>query len=256
MNSTKLNREDIVKAISGILIVLAFIAVISIFANIGGSTSNSSSGSNSGSSSGNNSSNGSGSENGGNSNIGDNGDNNESPVYTLSGTWVFNETVTLEGGEIYDQSVQFNSNNQTFYGMYTEKTATWGYQPSSTGGTQNLTFVYNRDGWIDQAYRTITFAGTQTVSQEFFEWFIANATRTSVDGKFEFTINGMEYFALEGMTWAEWVNSAYNTDGYVNEETHIEYNTRIVCVKDTEDYVTPYESITVNGSYECYHVVL
>lgn len=154
--------EDVLKAIAGFLIILAFVAVIAAFSN------NSSGSSNSGGDSSNDSS--------------DSGNDSsdtpqpDSPTeYTLSGTWVFNETVTLEGGEIYDQSVQFNSNNQTFYGMYTEKTATWGYQPSSTGGTQNLTYVYNRDGWIDQAYRTIEFDGVQTVSKEFYDWFTSNA---------------------------------------------------------------------------------
>ena len=30
-----------------------------------------------------------------------------------------------------------------------------------------------------------------------------------------FTINGTSYQAEDGMTWGEWVNSSYNTDGFV-----------------------------------------
>ena len=30
----------------------------------------------------------------------------------------------------------------------------------------------------------------------------------------EFTIDGTTYQAVEGMTWAEWVESEYNTGGY------------------------------------------
>lgn len=38
-----------------------------------------------------------------------------------------------------------------------------------------------------------------------------------------FTINGTEYQANEGMTWIQWCNSTYNTDGYkiIEDELHL-----------------------------------
>lgn len=34
-----------------------------------------------------------------------------------------------------------------------------------------------------------------------------------------FTIGGITYYAEDGMTWEEWVNSEYNTDGYLSLNT-------------------------------------
>lgn len=36
-----------------------------------------------------------------------------------------------------------------------------------------------------------------------------------------FTIDGTTYQAEEGMTWGEWVESDYNTDGYIVDGTYI-----------------------------------
>lgn len=38
-----------------------------------------------------------------------------------------------------------------------------------------------------------------------------------------FTINGHEYNAVLGMTWAEWCNSSYNTAGYYVDSDKIKY---------------------------------
>lgn len=37
---------------------------------------------------------------------------------------------------------------------------------------------------------------------------------------FGFTIDGTTYYAKDGMTWAEWVNSEYNTDGFTVDNTN------------------------------------
>lgn len=41
------------------------------------------------------------------------------------------------------------------------------------------------------------------------------AHHRGVTKKINFTIDGTSYEADEGMTWEQWVNSAYNTNGYV-----------------------------------------
>ncbi|MBQ2785470.1 MAG: hypothetical protein IJF02_03100 [Oscillospiraceae bacterium] len=43
-----------------------------------------------------------------------------------------------------------------------------------------------------------------------------------------FTIDGDPYQAEEGMTWAEWVVSDYNTTGFTNEDSLIVYNNQYV----------------------------
>jgi hypothetical protein len=54
-----------------------------------------------------------------------------------------------------------------------------------------------------------------------------------------FTVDGVEYQAIEGMTWEEWVNSDYNIDGYIIIEEqavsgihkHISLNNRKVAFR-------------------------
>lgn len=43
----------------------------------------------------------------------------------------------------------------------------------------------------------------------------------SLGGIITFSIDGIEYQAEDGMTWAEWVDSEYNTNGFVNDEGFI-----------------------------------
>lgn len=57
-----------------------------------------------------------------------------------------------------------------------------------------------------------------------------------------FTVAGAEFQAEEGMTWAQWIDSEYNTDGY---EAHPNLGT------DTEDSKVPAKNqycITYNSS--------
>ena len=93
MNNTKLKREDIVKAISGILIVLAFVAVISLIANLSSNTSNSNSSGNT-----------------------DNG--SSTTYYTIeAGTYVFNEII-FEGPKTCETYFEFYSGGVLFNGIF------------------------------------------------------------------------------------------------------------------------------------------
>lgn len=47
--------------------------------------------------------------------------------------------------------------------------------------------------------------------------------------KINFTIDGTSYEADEGMTWEQWVNSTYNTGGFVIRQPLVTINGRIVC---------------------------
>lgn len=70
-----------------------------------------------------------------------------------------------------------------------------------------------------------------------------------------FTIDGTTYQAIDGMTWEEWVNSTYNTKGYVANTT----DDRVDEVKGKYYYIGPYNTfgapvrlsdvIEANGKY-------
>lgn len=61
---------------------------------------------------------------------------------------------------------------------------------------------------------------------------------------FPFTIDGVLYYAEEGMTWSEWVESEYNTGAWRVNNGNIHNGLR--AVKD----VAPNDVISKNGLYE------
>ena len=67
----------------------------------------------------------------------------------------------------------------------------------------------------------------QTVSQEFYEWFIANTTQTIENTFYIHTDSGrLEYQYEPGMTFADFINSPYNIDSlmYINDSGNININ--------------------------------
>ena len=113
-------------------------------------------------------------------------DNGTWQTDVLSGTWVFNErielsdattsTPTYDGDELSLCDVYFKTADGDYVGFYL----------SSANGTSWNQFGYKRSngdpdlaymgGWYNSEDRTITFDGLQTVSEEFYNWFTANAT--------------------------------------------------------------------------------
>ena len=76
----------------------------------------------------------------------------------------------------------------------------------SAAGTANITFD------IDES--AIQYAGTYTGSATF-----TIAVKDVPKAMINFTIDGTSYQAEAGMTWGEWVESEYNVDGYVVDES-------------------------------------
>ena len=59
---------------------------------------------------------------------------------------------------------------------------------------------------------TITITGgTDATNPDLISWLQENGTIINL---INFSINTVSYQAEDGMTWEEWVNSSYNTDGY------------------------------------------
>jgi hypothetical protein len=147
---------------------------------------------------------------------GDTPDTPTEETYTVSGTWYFNYTLTYEWEG--NTKISFISSGEKFMRLRV-----------SSGVLAYMTFDEERGDWITvysttrispqnlnpwkgyEPYRTITFDGVQEVSKEFKEWLEDNAERQTIT----FTIDGTTYYAKEGMTWGELVESEYNTGGYV-----------------------------------------
>lgn len=67
---------------------------------------------------------------------------------------------------------------------------------------------------IDAGYVYKTYAGTATVDNSRvipYQIYGIKGTSSKLPSLITFSLNGGTYRALEGMTWAEWVNSGYNT---------------------------------------------
>ena len=70
-----------------------------------------------------------------------------------------------------------------------------------------------------------------------------------------FTIGGKSYQAEEGMTWAEWVNSSYNTGGYYIGEYGVYSSSggsRVALEQDSIDLVMSSDTITSGHNYGTY----
>lgn len=78
--------------------------------------------------------------------------------------------------------------------------------------TKDGIFVKNKDATWD-------VTGSEGIPKG---WTVVN------DGDITFTVNGTRYYAEEGMTWEEWINSEYNTDGFTAEGNIVNYGTSIL----------------------------
>ena len=116
---------------------------------------------------------------------------NAKPVVTLEGKWKFNETLTFDT-EVEATEISYTFNGYT--GTYLKtvhyengsKFAGWNFQVDSAVVTENN--VYSElgsysgiVGWQAIQYRYISFNGTQYVTKDFYDWFIANAKPWSED---------------------------------------------------------------------------
>lgn len=133
----------------------------------------------------------------------------------------FGSAVVNGSGEYW--SVDFTSYDQNYIAIGydwsspaqpgAEGVATLVYSVVETTGAQPSTW------WVDDAYRTITFAQPVTNST-LLAWLQENGTKQGAT-LINFTIDGTAYQAEEGMTWAQWVASSYNTGGYIIYENSL-----------------------------------
>lgn len=98
------------------------------------------------------------------------------------------------------------------------KIYTWIKKTSADGTIVDVVFDYNKDTYPDK------------------EMYQGSYYELVGKGMISFTIDGTAYQAEEGMTWSEWVNSEYNTDGYTAEQGG-EVETRIQIYNKNGRYI-------------------
>ncbi|MBR6689627.1 MAG: hypothetical protein IKL68_06400 [Clostridia bacterium] len=139
---------------------------------------------------------------------------NTPATYEISGQWVFNETLNLPTTKI-TQKVTYTVDYE-YYDIEINKLYLSFYN-------QEIYYSHN-SGWEGDELRYIDFGTTpQSVSEEFYNWFTANATEQ--ESLITFNISGKIFSAINGMTWENWVNSSYNLNGdyEIYENTYVTY---------------------------------
>ena len=101
---------------------------------------------------------------------------------TVKGVWVFNETLAKPStNEIYEYCIFLSNGSVTYYAIDARFLANGGLYYDRTSDYSKDIKVYN-NGWVGEAYRTVDFGETDiTVSDEFYEWFSANAVSESAE---------------------------------------------------------------------------
>ena len=95
----------------------------------------------------------------------------------------------------------------------TNDTLSIGYEILSTTLATNTSKTYYVYIWIDENEGGL--GNNTTIDKSFIGHLIVSDYETLGDNAIAFSINGTSYHGYESMTWQEWVNSSFNTDGYV-----------------------------------------
>ena len=156
--------------------------------------------------------------------------------------WKFKDSYSIEPHLWYEvQHINFTSNNNNFSVLYissdinTNAFFLIGYEDSQGNGliVYDATGHTGLNGWLDDAYKIINISSYTSSTGQFTAWLENNAyygetslipitlcyTAPTIS-LISFTIGGISYSAVENMTWAEWIDSEYNTNEFyiLNDE--------------------------------------
>lgn len=148
----------------------------------------------------------------------------------LAGTWVFNETLNLSADTLPEEVIAelgwvglpiTTDDGTEYFGLL------FGSLNVELNEFTSLLYgeteVYN-GMWNKESDKIITInALLEEVKngQSLLEFMQANANKQGGATLISFTIDGTSYQAEDGMTWAQWVDSSYNTGGFMNVGTWI-----------------------------------
>ena len=209
--------EDVLKAISGFLIIMAFVAVIGLVAGASGSGSGTSS-----------------------------KPSNESKdkIYFIVNnmlyevpedtTWeefVSNESLNTPGFTIQDNNVYLGDSK-----VIDSETNL----PVTSDMPIGSDVVYKDESFVEDS------GGDNSGNDD--------SGNTNPDNLISFTINDETYYAEKGMKWEKWIGSSYDTGGFVLNLDNYLYNitpyTQVFCIS-TGHVVEGSDFIIDNGLYEC-----
>lgn len=164
----------------------------------------------------------------------------------LQGTWVFNDSVTVDVVQMVSYSFEFTSKNTAFIKLSTQIDGRIFY---FTTDSSSITVMNDYGVWNDNDYKTINITSKLSEVENgdtLLTWLKANATKQGEVALISFTVAGTEYKAVEGMTWTEWCDSEYNTDGYYIDGTFVRPIAGIVVTNANSNIVSPSSTI-ING---------
>lgn len=95
---------------------------------------------------------------------------------------------------------------------------------------------------------TLTMTATDERTEE-FAIFVDGVEMATVQTLISFMIEGTTYQAVEGMTWGEWVESAFNTGNYFVENNYIKTGVTYVYLYGVGS-IAPTAKILANTEYE------
>ena len=175
----------------------------------------------------------------------------------LAGTWVFNSTIGLP--TISEFNFIFISYSQTMTSLRFKTSISdrdYMYYVYGEGEDDEALACSGAFGalsiWNDTEYQTITITSKLsevTNGDALLTWLKGNATKQGATNLITFTIDGTTYQAEDGMTWAQWVNSAYNTVGATVLDLNILINQVYVLDLASTVLVVSTDIITDGGSY-------
>lgn len=107
----------------------------------------------------------------------------------LSGTWKFNDTLTMPSAlftENFDYDGTIAYAGSSLYGVMgvqelsSNKDLCFGHNPGDLSENYVQVYRFTNNTWLQATAKTIKFWNRyQVVSQEFYAWFTANATKIS-----------------------------------------------------------------------------
>lgn len=148
-------------------------------------------------------------------------------------------TITAEPGVRLNKNASIEVTLASDFVMATTQGATLPY--TITQGTNTITAENNKVA----TFTTSTSEQTSTIHisandpefageyKDTVTFTIAVVSAPSAPATISFTINGVTYQAEEGMTWGDWVESAYNVDEFVESDGGI-FSYGMVCYDDSD----------------------
>ena len=117
---------------------------------------------------------------------------------------------------------------------------------ATTSAAQSVTPTVSAGYVSSGTAGTITVSGSNTSQLTVY----AGEHHSGTPSTISFTIDNLPYTANSGMTWTQWVASAYNTDGFIISGGYVKDSMGMMAVVDgSANYVQPSDTLIANERY-------